>query len=326
MSARRRRVTGAATLAAVALLVLGGPTVCATAAMASHPVDGAVTASTVTASTVTDEPTGTGPATKKTTGDSPATSVPKNVLSWYAGAGLETAEAQAETLPGEGDLALGPPHPVHAWAPDFLAGTQTTFPVVADGQWVATIVRDGPDGPVAVGALRAGPFDGTEPQSTAVVADVDVGELVLPEELSATLVYDPSLDGWFATSEGEVWSVGASSREFLHGAVPLAVLGTFLDERESGPSPTAGGEESMEEGSGLVPLTVIAVIVLLGILGAGLLARNYRAADSRLEADIRAGLTPLDGVPRPDRPVPERAVHDPAVAESPADPATPPGA
>lgn len=323
MSARRRPVARATALAVAALLVLGGP------AAGAHAAGAHAAGADAGAATATDEPTVTDADAEETPEDTPPpTSVPKNVLSWYAGPGLETAEAQAEALPGEGDVTLGPPHPVHAWDPDFLAGAQTTSPVLADGQWVAAILRDGPDGPdgpVPVGALRAGPFDGTEPQGTAVVEDADVGGLVAQDELSFTLIYDPSLDGWFATAEGDVWSVGAGAREVLHGAVPLSVLGDFLTEREAGPSPTAAGEEAEDESSGLVPLTVIAVIVLLGILGAVLLARNYRAADSRLEADIRAGLTPLDGIPRIDRPATEPAAPDPAAADGPADPASPPG-
>lgn len=308
MRARRRILARVTSLALAVLLVLGGPATTATAAPG----------------TATDEPTGTGPEAEEAIEDATRpTSVPKNVLSWYAGPGLETAAAQSETLTGEGDLTLGPPHPVHSWAPDFLAGTQTSTPVLADGQWVAALLRDSPDGPAAVGALRAGPFDGTEPQGTDVVADADVGGLVAPEELSFAVVYDPSLDGWFATAEGDVWSVGAGGREVLHGAVPLSVLGDFLTERDSSPSPTAAGEEPGQEGSGLVPLTVIAVIVLLGILGAGLLVRNYRAADSRLEADIRAGLTPLDGIPRLDRAGREPAAHHPGGGTGPAEPAAP---
>ncbi|MEE6283036.1 hypothetical protein [Georgenia sp. MJ170] len=227
--------------------------------------------------------------------------VPKNVAAWFVGPGTEAARAESRDLGATADdVAVGVPHPFDRWAPEFIDGSQTDGASEPSGEWVAPIMRQGEDGPEAVGALRAGPFDSGEPESSVVVADPELGAALVPSDLPLTLVHDPSIDGWFAAAEGQIWPLTASGRELLHGPVPLAVFQTFLAERSGTLTPTPIAEDEPDDGSGLVPLTVIAVIVLLGLVGAWLLVRGYRRTDSRIEADVRAGLTPPEGVPRLD--------------------------
>ena len=264
------------------------------------PVTGAVAQLPATPALTTSPPAATAPATEDASPDATPSvdpgAVPKNVLSWFATQGLEVAQGGAAELGTEGAaLDVSSPHPVAHWEPAFVDGTDTATATTASDQWVAAVTREGEEGPEAVGAIRATPLDSADP-AAVVVADPGLGQALLPEELPFILIHDPGGDGWFATAEGEVWPLTTAARTVLQGPVPLTVFQQFIGEPGATPSPAPDAQLDEAADSGLVPLTVIAVIVLLGGVVAWLLVRDYRRTDSRIEADVRAGLTPFEGI------------------------------
>lgn len=222
----------------------------------------------------------------------------ENVAAWFEEAGLEAAADHAVDLgAAEDELELGTPHEVASWGEAYLAGESSVQPAESHGQWLAPIYRSAGTGREALGVLRVEAFSAGGPQSVGVLADPELGEAVLPAELAFTPVHDDVIDGWFAVSESEIWPLEAGGRAMLQGPVPVGVFQSYLVERGSTPAPPVAAEEEPEDGGAVVALSVVVVILLLGLIVARLLVRNYRKTDSRIEADVRAGLTPPDGVP-----------------------------
>jgi len=241
----------------------------------------------------------TGPAAAATEDPSPAPSitpaapdvsdVPKEVAAWFAEAGTELAVA-ADLTEAE-DVVVGVPRPVATWAEEYLTGDDLGEPAEPVEEWVAPIVVQSEDAPEAVGAVHAAAPDDSEPRALDVIEDAELGTALSGAAAGTLFVYDGDVEGWFATLDGQVWPVTEGARTLLQGPLSAELFQEFLAVWHGEPVPTAPPAVD-RDGDGVSPLLPIGVIVVLGAGAAWWLARQYRQADSRIVADVHAGLEP----------------------------------
>lgn len=235
----------------------------------------------VAATAATDEPSGPTP-------DAPATDVPAEVSAWFADQGED-----AVTDLGE-NLTLGAPRRVATWNEAYVAGEEPDVPATPVEEWVAAVVQrapDAPDAPEPVGVVRAGAADGSV-QLLDVTEDTELAVALQEVPSGTVLIRDDTVEGWFGLLEGEVWPLTEGARTVLQGALPAEVFQDFLAAwRGEAPPPSVPSTGQDDDGT-LSPLIPISVIVLAGVGVAILLLRQYRQADSRIVADVHAGMAP----------------------------------
>jgi len=224
--------------------------------------------------------------------------VPKEVAAWFAEVGPELA-ADAD-LTDEEEVVVGVPRQVATWAEDYLSGTDLGEPAQPVDQWVAPVLVQSVDTPEAVGAVLAGLPDGTGSRALDVIADEELGAALYGATAGTVFVYDADVEGWFAALDGKVWPVTEGARTLLHGPLAAEVFQEFLAVWHGEPVPTPAPPAADSADGGLSPLVPIVVILLLGAGAAWWLARQYRQADSRIVADVHAGIAP----PREDEEAP----------------------
>ncbi len=230
----------------------------------------------LSAATPTPEPTETAPAPP----------LPEEVSEWF---GSEALAAVAEAGVAA-EFEVGRPRQVTTWSTAFVAGDSRVDPVASLDEWVAPVVEPGEeDGePAGVAVVRAAdPLELVEvdpdPELAGALADLALG---------ATVVFDPAVAGWFALADGEVWPITAEARTVLQGSLSVDVFQSFLSERMGVVTSTPEPVEEVPEEESLAPLVAIGVIVVLGAGAAWLLVRQYRRTDSRIVADVHAGVSP----------------------------------
>lgn len=291
----------AALLTAVVVLAAAWATllpVAASAGMMPGPSASAATASGPSA------PLATTPAGSETSSPSPgpttpemeAPPVPEDVALWFAGEGAEAVEAAAGDLGVEladdESLAVGDPRQVWTWAEEYVAGTSVEPVAEPVDQWVAPVVLQSAQEPQPLGILWASSSDGSGLQVESVAAGAELAAALSAAPPSFSFVYDEGVEGWFASADGEILPITANARTVLQGAVAAEVFQGFLAERLGGVAPTGVPEPDAADPDSLTPLAPISVILVLGAVAAWLLLRQYRRADSRIAADVRAGVTP----------------------------------
>lgn len=227
-----------------------------------------------------------------------AADVPADVRDWFREQGQEAA---AELGDPEG-LTVGSPRQVAEWDEAYVAGDQLTEPARPVEEWLAPVTREAEDAPEPVGVVRASAPGGTDVQLVGVTDDAELAAALRGGPNGAVFVFGEGVEGWFGVADGEVWPVDEGARTVLQGSLPAAVFQEFLAAWLGAPAPTPPPlEEEVEDGS-LSPLIPIGVIVLLGAVGAWLLLRHYRQADTRLAEDVRASVAPPREGPEPSRP------------------------
>ncbi|WP_324649635.1 hypothetical protein [Georgenia sp. H159] len=227
----------------------------------------------------------------------PEPRAPEAVAAWFAEQGPEAAGDLAEPE----DLAVGVPRQVGTWSETYIAGEQLDQPAQPVEEWVAPVVARSADQPVPLGVVRAAAEDGSEPQLVAVTEDLELAAALHRSADGVTFVYDADVDGWFGLLDGEVWPVTEGARTVLQGALSTAVFQEFLAAWRGQPVATAPPVPEDERAGAVSPLLPIGIIVVLGAAAAWLLLRQYRQADSRIAADVRAGVAPPhEGADGPD--------------------------
>lgn len=215
----------------------------------------------------------------------PVTDVPAEVSAWFAEEGDDAVADLGE------DLALSAPRRVATWNEAYVAGEEPDVPAAPLEEWVAAVVRRGPETPEPVGVVRAGATDGSV-QLVDVTEDTELA-LALQEVPSGTvLIRDDTVEGWFGLLEGEVWPLTEGARGVLQGALSAEVFQDFLAAWHGESPPEAVPGTAEDDDAPLSPLIPIGVIVLAGVGVAILLLRQYRRADSRIAADVHAGMAP----------------------------------
>lgn len=232
-------------------------------------------------------PSAAGAATSDPSPQPTLTAVPDEVAVWFAAEG-PPALSSAD-LGDPADLAVGAPRQVAAWTEEFLAGTEASSPAEPVSAWVAPVMRQSEDTPEPVGVLHAA-GDG-EPAVVEVVADAVFAEVLANAPEGSLFVADDVLDGWFGLVDGEVWPVSEGARGVLQGSLTAEVFQDFLATWHGGAGPTPEPAAGDDDGATLSPLVPLGIIVLGGV-AAWLLVRQHRQADSRIAADVRAGVEP----------------------------------
>ncbi|QDB80190.1 hypothetical protein FE251_12970 [Georgenia wutianyii] len=215
------------------------------------------------------------------------TTAPEDVVAWFAEQGPRALTAAELDAPDQ--LTVGTPRPVARWTEAFLTGQDADQVAEQTAEWVAPVLRQVEDVAEAVAVVHAAEDGGLE--LVAVVADTLLAETVAGAPEDAVLVADDTVEGWFGLLDGEVRAVSEGARGVLQGSLPPEVFQTFLAgwHGESGTAPPRAAEQ--EDAAALSPLVPVAIIVV-GAVVAWLLVRHYRRADSRIAADVRAGLEP----------------------------------
>ncbi|WP_413452180.1 hypothetical protein AA0Y32_12130 [Georgenia phoenicis] len=241
-------------------------------------------------------------ATPEPTPSGPSTGVPAEVSAWFAAQGEEAA---AE-LGAPEDLTLGPPRRVATWNEDYVSGEAPDVPAEPLEEWVAPVVRQSGETPEPLGVVRAGAEDG--PLSLLdVVEETELAGALQAVPAGTVLIRDDTVEGWFGLLENEVWPLTEGARTVLQGALPAEVFQQFLAAWRGEAPPTSEPSRTEDEDAPLSPLIPIGVIVLAGVGVAILLLRQYRQADSRIAADVHAGMAPPpDDVEVTEEPGPER--------------------
>lgn len=237
-------------------------------------------AGTLPAATPTPEPTQT----------PPAPTLPDEVADWFTTAAPEAVEAAGL---GEGaDIDVGRPRQVTTWSEAFIAGEVGVDPVENLDEWVAPVLElpaeDDEPSPLAV--ARASDTDA--PELVQVDPDAELAGALADLAPGVTVVLDDAVGGWFALADGEVWPITAEARTVLQGSLGVDVFQSFLSERMGVATGTPEPVEELPEEESLTPLAAIIVIVVLGAGAAWLLVRQYRRTDSRIAADVHAGVVP----------------------------------
>lgn len=228
------------------------------------------------ATAATEEPSGPTPST---------TGVPADVSAWF---GTEGEDAVGEL--GE-DLTLGAPRRVATWSEAYVAGEEPDAPAAPLEEWVAAAVRRGPETPEPVGVVRAGTGDGAV-RLLDVTEDAELAGALQEAPSGTVLIRDDVVEGWFGLLDGEVWPLTEGARGVLQGSLPADVFQDFLAAWRGEAPPTAVPSTAEDDEDTLSPLIPISVIVLAGVGVAILLLRQYRRADSRIAADVHAGMAP----------------------------------
>ncbi|WP_152187725.1 hypothetical protein [Georgenia satyanarayanai] len=238
-------------------------------------------------------------ATDEPTPGAPATGVPAEVSAWFAEEGDDAVADLGD------DLTLGAPRRVATWNEEYVAGEAPDAPAAPLEEWVAAVVRRA-ETPEPVGVVRAGAADGSL-QLLDVTEDTELAVALQEVPSGTVLIRDDTVEGWFGLLDGEVWPLTEGARNVLQGALPAEVFQGFLAAwRGEAPPATVPGA-AQDDDDTLSPLIPIGVIVLAGVGVAILLLRQYRRADSRIVADVHAGMAPrpedsdAEG-PRPEQP------------------------
>ena len=227
-------------------------------------------------------------ATPTPTETPPVPALREDVADWFSAEALEAVE-DAEVVDGD-EFDVGRPRRVTTWSAEFISGDTRAEPVERLDEWVAPVTEppeeDGDPVPVAV-VRAADPVELLEVEPDPELAGALAG--LAP---GATVVRDPAVAGWFALADGEVWPITAEARTVLQGSLAVDVFQSFLSERMGVATATPEPVVEDAEEESLTPLAAIVVIVGLGAGAAWLLVRQYRRTDSRIAADVHAGLSP----------------------------------
>ncbi|HLT84048.1 MAG TPA: hypothetical protein VKZ83_07425 [Phototrophicaceae bacterium] len=232
-------------------------------------------------------PSAAAAATSEPSPEPTLTAVPEEVAAWFAAEGPRAVESA--DLGDPADLAVGAPRQVAAWTEEFLAGTDASTPAEPVSEWVAPVMRQSEDAPEPVGVLHAADDGG--PTVVEVVADAVFAEALAGAPDASLFVDDDIVDGWFGLIDGEVWPVSEGARGVLQGSLITEVFQDFLATWHGGAGPTPEPAPGEDDGAALSPLVPLGIIVLGGV-AAWLLVRQHRQADSRIAADVRAGVEP----------------------------------
>ncbi|MCM3660769.1 hypothetical protein M3148_07135 [Georgenia satyanarayanai] len=230
----------------------------------------------------------------------PATDVPAEVSAWFAEEGDDAVADLGE------DLTLSAPRRVATWNDAYVAGEEPDVPAAPVEEWVAAVVRRTAETPEPVAVVRAGAAGGPL-ELLDVTEDTELAGALQKIPSGTVLIRDDTVEGWFGLLDGEVWPLTEGARSVLQGALPAEVFQDFLAAWRGESPPAAVPSTSEGEEDTLSPLVPIGVIVLAGAGIAILLVRQYRQADSRIAADVHAGMAPppedtdADG-PRPEQP------------------------
>lgn len=222
----------------------------------------------------------------------PRADIPDGVVEWFRTEGVSVGEDHADWADAE-ELLLGPPRPVASWAPEFLDGLDAAAPVALGQEWIAVISRVDGDIHQPVGVLRALWATDAVAEVNAT-ADGDLAEALDQLDPGLLAVYDPDLDGWFATGEAKVWPLTEGARELLVGAVPLSTLQTFMADGRTDLDDSHGITETPPE-SGNPTLVGMAVVVTVGAAAVTIVARQLRRSDERLANEMGNSATTSSG-------------------------------
>lgn len=214
--------------------------------------------------------------------------VPPDVATWFAEQGPEAAGDLAEPE----DLAVGVPRQVGTWSETYIAGEQLDRPTQPVEEWVAPVMAGASDQPEPLGVVRAAVDDGSAPQLVEATEDLELAAALHRSADGVVFVHDADVEGWFGLLDGEVWPVTEGARTVLQGALTTAVFQEFLAAWRGQPVATAPPLPEEQSAGTVSPLMPIGIIVVLGAVAAWLLLRQYRQADSRIAADVRAGVAP----------------------------------
>lgn len=220
----------------------------------------------------------------------PAPALPEEIADWFTTEAPEAVEAAGL---GEGaDIDVGRPRQVTTWSAAFIAGDAGVGSVETLEEWVAPVLElpEEDDEPAPLGVVRAS--DADPPELVQVDPDLELAGALADLGPGVTVVFDTAVGGWFALADGEVWPITAEARTVLQGSLEVDVFQSFLSERMGGATGTAEPVEEPLEEESLTPLAAIIVIVVLGAGAAWLLVRQYRRTDSRIAADVHAGVIP----------------------------------
>lgn len=237
------------------------------------------------------------PTAEPTEDPSPAATlapVPDAVAAWFAEDGQTVVEGTTLAAEPE-ELVLGHPRQVSLWTAGYIAHDAAAEPAEGIDEWLAPVI--GPPveeegDPVPVGAVWAGSQDNGDIRLVAVLREPDLAGALTNLPGAVTLVHDTGLDGWFALADGEVWPLGENARTVLQGSLAVDIFQDFVHERLGEPTAAPAPLPQTEADDELSPLVPIVAIIVLGAGTAWLLLRQYRRDDSRLAADIRAGVSP----------------------------------
>lgn len=219
--------------------------------------------------------------------------VPEPVAAWFTGPGLEAAQQSAIGAETEA-LIVGRPRQVALWSDGYIAGDPAAEPTQPLEEWVAPVTAPpAEEGErVPVGVVWAGSENGAAPELIEILEDPDLAAGLARHEGELTVVRDTGVDGWFALAEGEVWPLSENARSVLQGSLAVDVFQAFVHRRLGEPTASPVPLPEVEEDGAMSPLVPIAAIVVLGAGSAWLLVRQYRRDDSRIAADVRAGVSP----------------------------------
>lgn len=220
----------------------------------------------------------------------PSAVVPEHVSAWFAEQAVEAAASA-----GLGDpavLEVGVPRRVATWSESYVDGEQVDQLTDPLDEWVAPVLLPTPDAPEPLGAVHAGAQDGSGLGLIEVREDIELAAGLARLPVEATVVRGAGLEGWFGIVDGEVWPVSEGARTVLQGSLPAGVFQDLLAVWLGAPAPTAEAVPDEDPNGTVSPLIPIGVIVFVGAVVAWLLVRQYRQADSRIAADVHAGVAP----------------------------------
>ncbi|BDA64876.1 hypothetical protein [Actinomyces capricornis] len=165
----------------------------------------------------------------------------------------------------QGEVSVGEPVAVHAWAPGFLDGSQPQAPPVETGSWAAPVTAGGEPAGVLLVSV-----DGEE-----VTGEVEEDKTLAMDLASTTtgmVVHDSSADAWYSVSGQTVTALGSRAASLLAGPVDLVEYGHVLRERAEA-RPTASPPPAVQPESGdwavwgpvlgVVAVGVITVVVTI---------------------------------------------------------------
>ena len=202
--------------------------------------------------------------------------MPPDVAAQFAGEALRRAQAAAEPAVGadfDAHVRAGDVHQVFRFSDDYLAGTPTGEPVVPADSWVAPILH----GDEVRGALWVGKPEGAPAEMQGYTDDVVLGTLLQEVRPGEVLVEDAPIGGWYALDGTMIRPLDDWAANELPQPTDIAEYQPVLAERialtaEQAADPDGG----VADGRVLATLSVLGIVAVVLLAGAGLARRRHR--------------------------------------------------
>ena len=196
----------------------------------------------------------------------PTPHVPPDVGEAFASTALRQAQAGAFGVEADfsGDIRTDHVHEIFMFTLPFVAGRETTEPVVSTDSWIATVLR----GDEVLGVIWVWKPDGGDAQLQGYSGDIELGATLAEVAPTDLLVEDAPTGSWFALRATTVRPLNDWARDLLAAPTDITELQTVVAEQaalRAEQAAESGDQEFWGQTAAIIGPVVIFVVVYGGI-------------------------------------------------------------